>query len=104
MKIKFNKQESFVAFFNACETRLRQGQKEYEDKSFSKTPLVLLSEIEEELMDVATWAYILFARLQKVRRALFTTDLDDEMEEYETYTSEHRSESKQTDLQAGEPG
>lgn len=48
--------------------RLVQGQKEYGDKSFSREPLELLDEMQQELEDVAGWGIILWIRLEKMRQ------------------------------------
>ena len=43
--------------------RLRQGQREYGDRSFSRAPAELVDEIRQELLDVCAWSYILAVRL-----------------------------------------
>jgi len=59
----------FVDFMLAIEKRLDAGAREYGDKSFSRDPAALLSEIEEELMDVAGWSYVLHRRVVTLRDA-----------------------------------
>ena len=57
-------------FAELVESRQRAGRIEYGDRSFSRDPLELVGEIEEEIADVAGWAFVLFVRLQRVREAL----------------------------------
>jgi hypothetical protein len=52
------------------ETRLQQGEITYHNRSFSLNPDKLIDEINQELADVAAWAFVLHARLQQVRQAL----------------------------------
>lgn len=50
--------------------RLRAGADAYGDVSFSRDPLQLIDEVEQELLDVAGWSWILYHRLQKLKAAL----------------------------------
>lgn len=50
--------------------RLRIGAEVYGDSSFGKGPNVLLNEIQEELLDVSGWAFILFCRIQQLQEKL----------------------------------
>ena len=68
--------------------RLKQGALEYGDKSFSKDPLLLLDEIEEELLDVVNWTFILLQRIQKVKKAYARANL----ERYEKQLDERLAE------------
>ncbi len=65
---------SFLKFADKVLHRLRAGQQEYGSKSFSMEPDVLLTEIEEELLDVCGWAYILHVRMNKLREAMAVLD------------------------------
>lgn len=56
--------------------RLDQGAREYGDRSFSKDPRVLVMEIEEELLDVAGWAFILWTRIRALRDAVEGLSVD----------------------------
>ncbi len=56
----------FEEFTKAIRKRLYQGAKEYGSRSFERPPAELLSEIEEELLDVCGWSYILWARLRDI--------------------------------------
>jgi hypothetical protein len=53
--------------------RHKKGRKEYGDKSFSRSPVDLIGEIREELLDVANWAFILATRLDAIDDAMFKT-------------------------------
>jgi len=51
-------------FVEAAADRLRQGRVVYGDRSFFHEPDRLVREIEEELLDVAVWAFILWTRIR----------------------------------------
>ena len=61
---------AYASFSTGVIDRLSMGRKEYGDRSFSKDPLELLREIDEELMDVCGWAFILHTRIESIREAL----------------------------------
>jgi hypothetical protein len=65
---------NFLKFVDKVLSRLKAGQKEYGDKSFSMEPDVLLTEIEEEILDICGWAYILHVRMEKLRNAVVAAD------------------------------
>jgi len=50
--------------------RLRSGQQEYGNTSFSADPQQLLRELQQELLDVSGWGFILWRRLERVRQCL----------------------------------
>jgi hypothetical protein len=55
-------------FVKVVRARLNRGRLEYADHdSFSRDPEELLGEIEEELVDVCGWGFILWVRLQRLR-------------------------------------
>ncbi len=60
-------------FAAATDSRLKQGAREYGDRSFDLASTSLLDEIREELEDVAGWAFILWVRLGRVRDVLTVT-------------------------------
>lgn len=62
--------EEFEDFVRLVQTRLSAGAKEYGDRSFSRKPLDLMNEIQEELLDICGWSFVLFTRLKKVQNAL----------------------------------
>ena len=52
-------------FFSRVRERLLQGAKEYGDKSFERTPEEIRKEIEEELLDVCAWSFILLTIIKQ---------------------------------------
>jgi len=62
--------DDWLAFMSKIVVRLDKGEAEYEGRSFSKSPDVLLDEIEEELLDVAGWSFIMWKRIKEIRAAL----------------------------------
>lgn len=54
-------------FIEALRARLDAGRREYGPQSFTRSPVELRGEIEEELLDVAGWAFVLWARMRKLR-------------------------------------
>src|SRR3990172_2645641 len=60
---------SFPSFCAAIAGRLEQGRKEYGDRSFLRPVGDLLGEIEQELFDVAGWAFVLWVRVRALRAA-----------------------------------
>ncbi|MFI5364973.1 MAG: hypothetical protein ACHQ4J_05055 [Candidatus Binatia bacterium] len=61
---------TFPTFAAAVESRLQQGAQTYGDRSFQQTPDVLAGEIEQELLDVCAWSFILWCRLRALRERL----------------------------------
>ena len=60
----------FNDFVVELKTRLQAGADEYGDLSFSSDPKELVKEIQEELLDVANWSFILYCRLNAIKRTL----------------------------------
>lgn len=60
----------FSKFVKELEKRMEAGHREYGDKSFSRDPLELLGEVEEELMDISGWSLILYTRLKEIKKQL----------------------------------
>ena len=60
----------FIDFAAELQSRLRAGSDEYGDKSFTSDPMQLLTEIQEELLDVANLSFILHCRLKAIKKAL----------------------------------
>jgi len=50
------------------EQRLEAGESEYGGRSYGRPPGDLVSEIEEELLDIIGWAAILHERIQGLRQ------------------------------------
>ncbi|MGH7857346.1 MAG: hypothetical protein ACREQY_08445 [Candidatus Binatia bacterium] len=61
---------SFEAFAAGVAERLKRGQETYGDRSFGRPPRELASEIEEEILDICAWSFILWARLRDLRREI----------------------------------
>lgn len=58
--------DDFLHFTAAAALRLEQGRETYGDRSFTLPPAELVREIEEELLDVAAWSFILWCRVRAV--------------------------------------
>lgn len=58
------------AFDKVMTARLQRGHEDYGDHSFDRDPESLLAEIEQELLDVVGWGYILWCRLQELKARL----------------------------------
>ena len=58
---------SWPSFMDAVGARLEAGRTTYGDRSFTLPPERLAGEVEEELMDVAAWAFILWNRVRGLR-------------------------------------
>lgn len=54
-------------FVEAVNERLENGCATYGDSSFDRPLDLLITEIQQELMDVAGWGFILHQRLDKLR-------------------------------------
>jgi hypothetical protein len=54
-------------YFQRLRERLVVGAREYGNKSFEKTNNELLKEIQEEILDVAGWSYILWEKIERLR-------------------------------------
>lgn len=64
------RESEFAAFTAAMRERAEAGEVAYGDESFRSKPLDLVAMIQEELVDVANWAWILHSRLAVVARRL----------------------------------
>ncbi len=62
--------EAWPGFAQKVRTRLQAGRQAYGDKSFDRPPGELITEIEEELLDVCAWSFILFERIERLRSRL----------------------------------
>lgn len=74
---------SWPAFVEEAASRLEAGRAVYGDRSFSLGPAELAREVEEELLDVAAWSFILWTRVRAIRSATSTM-----AETSETHTME----------------
>ena len=59
-------------------SRMRVGQREYGDRSFELSPLRLIDEIQQELIDVANWSFVLWQRLEQMRVAISNARLQEQ--------------------------
>ena len=57
-------------FFSEIQTRVLAGRRAYGDRSFSKAPRELLDEVQQELLDVCGWSYVLYCRVAQMGEAL----------------------------------
>lgn len=60
----------FPLYSNHLFDRLRIGAENYGDSSFGKGPDELLNEVQEELLDVSGWAFILWCRIAQLQDKL----------------------------------
>jgi hypothetical protein len=58
----------FSRFIRDVNARLERGRVTYSDRSFSRDPAELLSEIEEELLNVCGWSFLLWCRIHRLGR------------------------------------
>jgi len=61
--------EALDEFFEEIRSRMKMGHEEYGDRSFSKEPAELIRELEEEILDICGWAFILRARMRRIKAA-----------------------------------
>lgn len=59
--------EAFEAYVDRVRARMEAGAKTYGDTSLRRPRAELLTEIQEELEDVAGWAALLWFRLERLR-------------------------------------
>jgi hypothetical protein len=53
--------------------RLLLGVRNYGDESFSRSPSSLLNELQQELLDVSGWAFILWVKVHMMQQKLKET-------------------------------
>ena len=61
------KKTEWRTFLRRVEDRMEQGAKDYGDKSVHRPCQDLIEELQQELLDVAGWAAIMHARLERLR-------------------------------------
>jgi hypothetical protein len=59
--------DQFDAFVLDVRARLEAGAKQYGDASFSRPPIELISELQQEALDLAGWGFVLWCRLEAMR-------------------------------------
>ncbi len=55
-------------FFARIRARLHKGKEEYGDASFDRPVAELLDEIEQEILDIPGWTFVLWERLERLRK------------------------------------
>lgn len=51
-------------FLESLSCRLEAGAAQYGNKSFAKNTAQLKNEMEQEILDIAGWAYVMWAKLR----------------------------------------
>ena len=59
-------ERELVEFWLRLRERLEAGARSYGDASFGREPAELAGEIEQELLDVCGWAFVLWCRLRRL--------------------------------------
>jgi hypothetical protein len=65
-----NPMDNWPEFAEAVRRRMEKGRKNYGDASFFRPPEELAREVEEELLDVAGWSFILWTRLRALENKI----------------------------------
>ena len=60
--------EGLIKFWNQLWLKLERGAKEYGDASFDRPRDELWGEIQEECIDIAGWAYVLWLKVEALKR------------------------------------
>jgi len=63
-------ERELARFWLRLRERLEAGARSYGDASFRREPAELAGEIEQELLDVCGWAFVLWRRLGRLRAVL----------------------------------
>jgi hypothetical protein len=59
-------EQELVQFWLQLRARLEAGARSYGEASYRREPAELVDEIEQELLDVCGWAFILWCRLRRL--------------------------------------
>lgn len=62
--------DSYEDFLAELEDKLLRGQADYGDASFDKPAQEILDELQAEALDLAGWGYVLWEKIERVRRRL----------------------------------
>lgn len=62
--------EGWGAFTGAVFKRLEDGERVYHGASFQRPPGELAGEVEQEILDLAAWSFILWTRLRAIKAKL----------------------------------
>ena len=60
---------SFPGCMKLVKTRLIMGAKSYGDVSFRRGPIELIDEVDQEVLDIIGWGFILHHRLMRIKKA-----------------------------------
>lgn len=55
--------------------RAHRGKLDYGDRSFSLDPIELCGEVQQECVDISVWAWILWVRLENIKKAINSADI-----------------------------
>ncbi|MEI9940513.1 MAG: hypothetical protein WDO69_25135 [Pseudomonadota bacterium] len=58
----------FDSFVGEVRARLEAGRAAYGDRSFTRPPAELLGELQQEALDLAGWGFVLWCRLESLRK------------------------------------
>lgn len=61
--------DGIVKFWRQLWDKLERGAAEYGDASYQRSREELLGEIQEECIDIAGWAYVLWLKVEALKRA-----------------------------------
>ena len=70
-------------FEEVMKERLQRGHEEYGDNSFDLSPIELMGEIREELLDIVGWGFLLWVRLTELQGEAVHQDIAEESNEDE---------------------
>ncbi|HLV22998.1 MAG TPA: hypothetical protein VKZ49_19045 [Polyangiaceae bacterium] len=63
-------------FRRAVRRRLERGARDYGDRSFARPLPTIADEIEQELLDVAGWAFVAYCRVRALRDRMQAAEID----------------------------
>jgi len=63
-------EQLYPIFIDKILSRLKIGAQSYGDTSFSYSPSLLGKNIEEEILDICGWSFVLWVRLQQLKKVL----------------------------------
>ena len=59
--------DKFPEFMAEVLRRMNQAKPVYGDSSFGKDPAEVIGEVQQELMDVCAWSYIVWTTIEKTK-------------------------------------
>ena len=71
-------QNEYPKYVADIKSRLLSGADTYGDTSFSMAPEKLVSEIQQEVLDISGWAFMLWDRLNTLKKRMEEAGLDTE--------------------------